>query len=190
MPKPKAVRMAPGVGFEPTTNRLTADRSTTELPRNSTASGERYLSTPPQQTQLFFNVTAPFRPPLPPGFAKKTLFTESSHSFGVPRSTPPADAASIGEARTAGRLERRKTHRLQAATAPEQGLKGSLSVTGIPAKATRGRSAGSAGGHCPPRGRNSGNTRTGNDKPWLLRCGPSGCWPPPSRASRHASRWD
>src|SRR6266498_3632591 len=25
-------KMAPGVGFEPTTNRLTADRSTTELP--------------------------------------------------------------------------------------------------------------------------------------------------------------
>jgi hypothetical protein len=27
--------MAPEVGFEPTTNRLTADRSTTELLRNS-----------------------------------------------------------------------------------------------------------------------------------------------------------
>ena len=26
--------MAPRVGFEPTTNRLTADRSTTELPRS------------------------------------------------------------------------------------------------------------------------------------------------------------
>ena len=31
MSKPKARRMAPEVGFEPTTNRLTADRSTTEL---------------------------------------------------------------------------------------------------------------------------------------------------------------
>ena len=29
--KPTARRMAPEVGFEPTTNRLTADRSTTEL---------------------------------------------------------------------------------------------------------------------------------------------------------------
>ncbi len=28
-------RMAPRVGFEPTTNRLTADCSTTELPRNT-----------------------------------------------------------------------------------------------------------------------------------------------------------
>jgi hypothetical protein len=28
------IRMAPEVGFEPTTNRLTADRSTTELLRN------------------------------------------------------------------------------------------------------------------------------------------------------------
>ena len=28
-------KMAPAVGFEPTTNRLTADRSTTELPRNA-----------------------------------------------------------------------------------------------------------------------------------------------------------
>lgn len=27
-------QMAPGVGFEPTTNRLTADDSTAELPRN------------------------------------------------------------------------------------------------------------------------------------------------------------
>ncbi len=27
-------KLAPGVGLEPTTNRLTADRSTTELPRN------------------------------------------------------------------------------------------------------------------------------------------------------------
>jgi hypothetical protein len=34
MSKPKARRMAPEVGFEPTTNRLTADRSTTELLRN------------------------------------------------------------------------------------------------------------------------------------------------------------
>jgi hypothetical protein len=31
MSKPAARRMAPEVGFEPTTNRLTADRSTTEL---------------------------------------------------------------------------------------------------------------------------------------------------------------
>ncbi|MEY2547933.1 MAG: hypothetical protein QOD64_515 [Verrucomicrobiota bacterium] len=31
MSKPQARRMAPEVGFEPTTNRLTADRSTTEL---------------------------------------------------------------------------------------------------------------------------------------------------------------
>ncbi len=30
----KAARMAPEVGFEPTTNRLTADRSTTELLRS------------------------------------------------------------------------------------------------------------------------------------------------------------
>ena len=29
--KPKTFEMAPAVGFEPTTNRLTADRSTTEL---------------------------------------------------------------------------------------------------------------------------------------------------------------
>ena len=29
-----ASRFAPRVGFEPTTNRLTVDRSTTELPRN------------------------------------------------------------------------------------------------------------------------------------------------------------
>jgi hypothetical protein len=28
---PKTLRLAPAVGFEPTTNRLTADRSTTEL---------------------------------------------------------------------------------------------------------------------------------------------------------------
>ena len=28
---------APRVGFEPTTNRLTVDRSTTELPRNARA---------------------------------------------------------------------------------------------------------------------------------------------------------
>ena len=32
-------RVAPGVGFEPTTNRLTADRSTTELPRNRECEG-------------------------------------------------------------------------------------------------------------------------------------------------------
>src|SRR5688500_18933132 len=31
--------MAPGVGLEPTTNRLTADRSTTELPRNLVCGG-------------------------------------------------------------------------------------------------------------------------------------------------------
>ena len=35
----KTQGMAPGVGFEPTTNRLTADRSTTELPRNCSAAG-------------------------------------------------------------------------------------------------------------------------------------------------------
>jgi hypothetical protein len=29
--KPKTFELAPAVGFEPTTNRLTADRSTTEL---------------------------------------------------------------------------------------------------------------------------------------------------------------
>ena len=32
-----ALRLAPRVGFEPTTNRLTAGCSTTELPRNSLA---------------------------------------------------------------------------------------------------------------------------------------------------------
>ena len=32
-PEHGALKMAPEVGFEPTTNRLTADRSTTELPR-------------------------------------------------------------------------------------------------------------------------------------------------------------
>ena len=29
-----ALKLAPGVGIEPTTNRLTGDRSTAELPRN------------------------------------------------------------------------------------------------------------------------------------------------------------
>src|SRR6187551_2331770 len=33
--------MAPGEGFEPPTNRLTADRSTAELPRNETGPAER-----------------------------------------------------------------------------------------------------------------------------------------------------
>jgi hypothetical protein len=37
--KPKARRMAPEVGFEPTTNRLTADRSTTELLWNHVSVG-------------------------------------------------------------------------------------------------------------------------------------------------------
>ncbi len=39
-------RMAPEVGFEPTTNRLTADRSTTELLRNPriSVSGQASLS--------------------------------------------------------------------------------------------------------------------------------------------------
>jgi hypothetical protein len=35
--------VAPEVGFEPTTNRLTADRSTTELLRNLAVGGQRSL---------------------------------------------------------------------------------------------------------------------------------------------------
>jgi hypothetical protein len=34
--------LAPGVGLEPTTNRLTVDRSTTELPRNVVFTNELY----------------------------------------------------------------------------------------------------------------------------------------------------
>jgi hypothetical protein len=40
---PTAPTVAPEVGFEPTTNRLTADRSTTELLRNSPVGGEPSL---------------------------------------------------------------------------------------------------------------------------------------------------
>ena len=52
-----ATTLAPGVGFEPTTNRLTADRSTTELPRNNRfrlKCGGRKLQSPPQAKQHFF----------------------------------------------------------------------------------------------------------------------------------------
>ena len=52
-----ATTLAPGVGFEPTTNRLTADRSTTELPRNNKfrlKCGGRKLQSPPQAKQHFF----------------------------------------------------------------------------------------------------------------------------------------
>lgn len=64
MNKPVAVRrqeqMAPGEGFEPPTNRLTAGRSTTELPRKgktrfSEASAAKSLSIPLARCQLRFS---------------------------------------------------------------------------------------------------------------------------------------
>ena len=48
--------MAPGVGFEPTTDRLTADCSTAELPRNGRCAVERprVIATSPRGTKIFF----------------------------------------------------------------------------------------------------------------------------------------
>lgn len=48
--------MAPGVGFEPTTDRLTADCSTAELPRNGRCAVERprVIATSPRDTKIFF----------------------------------------------------------------------------------------------------------------------------------------
>jgi hypothetical protein len=42
-PQADVQKVAPEVGFEPTTNRLTADRSTTELLRNLAVGGQRSL---------------------------------------------------------------------------------------------------------------------------------------------------
>lgn len=48
--------MAPGVGFEPTTDRLTVDCSTAELPRNGRCAVERprVIATSPRSTKIFF----------------------------------------------------------------------------------------------------------------------------------------
>ena len=46
--------MAPEVGFEPTTNRLTADRSTTELLRIVRAAEGRYECLTPSAAATFF----------------------------------------------------------------------------------------------------------------------------------------
>ena len=46
--------MAPAVGFEPTTNRLTADRSTTELRRNFRDQGAAIFDGGPEPATGFF----------------------------------------------------------------------------------------------------------------------------------------
>src|SRR4051812_8611548 len=51
--EPLICRMAPAVGFEPTTDRLTADCSTTELRRISLLGGEDSLSICAAEQQLF-----------------------------------------------------------------------------------------------------------------------------------------
>ena len=47
--------MAPGVGIEPTTNRLTGDRSTAELPRNLLKQSGPYRSLGHYMTSIAFN---------------------------------------------------------------------------------------------------------------------------------------
>jgi hypothetical protein len=62
--------MAPAVGFEPTTNRLTADRSTTELRWIALGDAEHTLASPFMQGKRRF------------GTKEKLLAQRSSKKFG------------------------------------------------------------------------------------------------------------